>query len=453
MKLEKRTIKHPSIKNRDITVIFIDDRLDEHSLGFLAEEARTGGRQGTIAGQETHRTRAYKIKELYRALHDYGLTWDKAKEEDIKKIRNSMLCWDMNEAPAEPGYYDYEPIRNDTMNEKLSVWFKFFKYQARMKKPMKMVMSTTLVNIALPDHLLNHAMGFEQGQRKKQVERWDIKVRKSPSKMYYPAINKSEFEAFRSQLRIIDIVYEMMAVFMVETGLRIDAVMKVDHMEFQNWLRHLSFGGKMENDCIPIRYQNKGGAKEKCDLPIRTIRAIQTDYRACEYSKRLIKYEKEWEGMDEPMWLREDGKEVQQWDVRMAFRQASIAMGRTINKITPHHMRHTFATWIVVDTCKKNNIPIGVIGLEPHPLLLATLMGKMGHVSSVSTLRYTLTAFRMTNSGSSGPIINASTINKSKVIRRIIAEKAQEEFGDEIEIESLDYIAYGKQLGFAVEYI
>ena len=82
MKLEKRTIKHPSIKNRDITVVFIDDRLDEHSLSFLVEEARTGGRQGTIAGQETHRTRAYKIKELYIALNEYDLTWDKAEEDD-----------------------------------------------------------------------------------------------------------------------------------------------------------------------------------------------------------------------------------------------------------------------------------------------------------------------------------------------------------------------------------
>lgn len=441
------TVDHPSLTDRKISCIFIDNKLDKESFSFLVYEARNGGQHGGIAGYGTHATRAYKIIELFRGLDALGIDWRDAEEEDVRLIRNSMLCWNINDSLDED-YYDYEPIENDTMNQKIAVWFKFFKHQQWMKEPIRMLMNTSKIEVKLPDHFLQHVRGTGHGKNVKLLERWNLYVKSSPKKLYYPAITKLEFEAFRTQLRAIDVVYEAIAVLVVETGLRISAALRVNDRDLSNWLKHINKGGLAMNDCIPMKYINKGGDTKECDLPIRAIHEIQHCYRAACYENRVYEYQFKWNSEDEPMWLREDGKRITYTDVRLAFKEASMSMGRKNNNIRPHHLRHTFATWTVIDTCKANNIPLDSTGVVASPLLLATLMAKMGHVSDESTLRYTLTAYRMTNSGSSGPILTATTLNKSKVLRKIITEHAQAELGNKFDSNTFDYVEFATKQGF-----
>jgi len=450
-KYEVRKIMHPSLNMRDISIIYIDDKLDLPSMSFLVEEARSGGRKGTVSGLLTHGIRAYKIVELYRNIEvSFGVSWREVEEEHIRMIRNGMLCLDMNDR-CDLEHYDYEPIKNDTVNQKLATWMKFFNHQQRQGELSRIVMNTTMVDVYRPDKLLQHIDGIRQGKLKERIERWDLMVKPSPKKLYYPAISKLEFEAFRSQLKNNDPVYEAIALLMVETGLRVGGAMRFDIDVFKGWMRYLNIGKEMD-ECISVKYINKGAETKECELPIRVIAEIQHCYRASHYAGRLSRYQNDWNSKDEPLWLRVDGKRINEVDVRKAFSKASIAMGRSDN-INPHRLRHTFATWTLIDTCEKEKIPLGVLGDKPHMLIKTTLMAKLGHTSDDSTLRYTLTAYKMLNTGSSGPKVTTRTIEKSKVLKSLILEQAMEQFGDKFDSEKYDHIEFARSLGFAVEYL
>jgi len=450
---ETRKIKHPTLNNRNITLVYINNKLDIPSLSFLVEEARNGGQKGSVSGKMTHIGRAYKIIELYRELNLQGLDWWEAEEEDVRIIRNRMLCWDMNDN-KDYVYYEHEPIENDTMNSKLAVWMKFFKHQHVMGEYTRMTMETEMVKVWLPDAFLQHIGGTRHGERSKMVERWKLMVRPSPRKLYYPAISELEFEAFRSQLRKIDIVFDALALLMVKTGLRIDAALNFDKKAFESWMKHIN-NGKTMDDEIPVRYINKGGDFKECDLPIETIHELQGIYRASEYKPRLVRYQEEWGGEDEPLWLRKDGKTIYYTEVQKAFKQASEAMGRQINNITPHHLRHTYATWHLIKVSKRDNIPLGIIGAEPHPMLMSELMRKLGHVSSASTLRYTMTAYKLLpkaeRKNGDMVVLTPRGIQQNKSLRKMLLEKAIEVYGDEFDEDKYDVLNFAIKEGFAVD--
>jgi integrase len=451
---ETRQIQHPTLTDRKITLVYIDNELDPHALSFLVHEARNGGRQGNVSGKMTHVGRAYKIIELYRELDMVGLHWSEAEEYDIKKIRNRMLCWDMQDN-NDYGYYDYEPIENDTMNQKLAVWLKFFKYQTWRGEHSKMELSTKKVKVWQPDAFLQHIHGTKHNERFKMVERWNLMVKPSPRKLYYPALNQVEYEAFISQLRQIDIVYESIARIMVDTGLRITAALEFDMDTFVGWFRHVSIGGKTMDDEIPVSYINKGGDRLTCSVTLQTIHDIQKIYRARNYEKRLQKYQEEFGGDDEPLWIREDGKLVRYRDVQRVFKTASHAMGRKLNTISPHHLRHTCATWLLLRLAKENNIALAIIGQEPHPLIMGALMNKLGHVGSASTLRYTMTAFYMSKpkeAKNKKPMLTTLAIQQNKGLQKILFEQAIDTYGDEFSEDKFDLIKYAIKQGFAVEY-
>ena len=450
---ETRQVKHPTLKDRSITLLYINNKLDRAAFGFLVNEARNGGQKESASGQKTHIGRAYKIIELYRELDLQNITWKEAEENHIQIIRNRMLCWDMNDK-MDYKYYDHTPIENDTMNQKLSVWLKFFKYQKKMNQYTRMVTNTELVKQWLPDAFLQHTSGEEHNQRYRMVERWRLMVKPSPRKLYHPALSELEFAAFRSQLRSIDIVYENIALLMVKTGLRIAAALDFQHSSLALWLRHIN-NGKTMQDTIPFKYTNKGGQTKQSEIPIETIYEIQANYRASKYRPRLAYYQNEWKGDDEPLWLRKDGKSITYRDVQTSFMQASHSMGRFINNITPHHMRHTFATWIILDSAKKNNIPLGIIGAEPHPILLAELMGRMGQVSTMSTIRYTMSAYKLLpkeeKKYGDRVLLTTLAIHQYKAIQRLLLEKAIEEYADDFCDKKFDLSKFAVKQGFAVE--
>ena len=64
MKIDYIKVVHPTIKDRKITLIFIDNKLDLVSAKFLMYEARHGGSHGFIPGRESHKLRANRIGEL-----------------------------------------------------------------------------------------------------------------------------------------------------------------------------------------------------------------------------------------------------------------------------------------------------------------------------------------------------------------------------------------------------
>lgn len=444
------TINHPNINNRKISVLFVDNKLDMPSFRFFVREARSGGRDGTIAGLETHRVTAYKIVELYRYLNKFNLDWRTAEEEDIRSIRNGLLCWNHNDELDEE-YYHYEPIENDTMNQKLSTWFKFYKFQKERGEQMKMHLSTKDVIVKISDHYIQHLSNTKSGQNTKIIERWELLVKPSPNKLYYPAINKDEYEAFKSQLKKIDIVYAAIAELMVESGLRISATLRSKPDFFRNWIIKMNNGNHNMDSLEPMRYINKGGDTKTCQVPLRCIYEINQIYLTRPYANRKGKRTdvKKYDGM----WFTKNGKPVEYHDVRAAFKQASDAMGRGPNNITPHHLRHTFATWCVIDGSEKLGISLEDINHESTPSIVSILQIRLGHVSLQSTIKYITTAILMNISGSSGPVLSSRTVNKSKAVQDILRQQALIEYGDDFKPAKFNPMQYAKNRGYAVEYL
>ena len=165
-------------------------------------------------------------------------------------------------------------------------------------------------------------------------------------------------------------------------------------------------GGKKQsrnlNDVVKRNYIPKGGDEYKqYDLPLRVMQEINESYLVRTYNDRLYKYEQRCKRLgiainkNHPFWILESGKILEKHDIWKAFDTASNLMGRTSSKITPHWLRHTFATWTIMDVANAKNIPLENTGTTPNPLLILALQQKLGHADASTTLRYIVTALQL----------------------------------------------------------
>lgn len=452
MEIKTITVKHPNINNREITLLMINSKLDIPSTRFLINESRYGGRYGGIGGRSSHKGKATKIAELYRNLHSMGKTWRNAVEEDIKKIRNAMLCWDQNNN-EDFSEFSYEPISNDSMNHKIGIWHKFYVYMNQIKEHNTMVMTTKLIKKFKVHTLLSHLDSRFRSDSSSFIEVWTLRVKPSPKQNSYNALTRREFSILRKHLRDIDVVYEMLALFMVETGLRITAALEAVEDDFKGLLKLYASGKTL--DCnIERKYIGKGDIRRKYDLPLRVMEEVNSTYLIRLYLERLYKYEQKCkqETEKQPLWLLKNGKEVKKHDVWRAFNKASVQMGRTIKKITPHWLRHTFATWTIMDIAEKKNIPIENTGVIPNPIFLIVLQTKLGHISLISTMRYIVTSLKLMGLDvNDGPVkISSRAFLRDSASQNLVEREAKQEFGDYFDEDYFDVLKYALSRGIVI---
>lgn len=442
MDIKTIEIQHPELNKRNISLLIVDNNIDIPSTEFLIYEARYGGRHNGIGGRTSHKGKAIKMAELYRHLDEMGLKWDEASEEDIKTIRNAMLCWDKN-GNEDYKNYEYEPISNDAMNHKLDIWFKFYKYMDKLGISNNMTLKTRRSKKYQPKKLLEHLGRRHDVLHDDFIDTWSLKVKPSPTKNSYHALSRTEFSRLRQHLRDIDIVYEALAVFMVETGLRITAALEATKDDFKGLLK-LHSSGKTLDDVIPRSYIAKGDYIKQYDLPLRTMQEINELYLVRAYHERLVKYEEADGSRINILWLLENGKEVKNHDVWNAFREASTIMGRNLNTITPHWLRHTFATWTLIDIADRKGIPLQNTGTTPNPLFMLALAQKLGHADAVTTMRYIVTALKLMGLDvNSGPIkVSLRTFKRDKNSQKLVKNEAMQEFGDAFDDDYFDVIKY-----------
>lgn len=457
MDIKTITVKHPNIEKRDITLLLVDGKVDIPSTEFLIHETRYGGRHGHLGGRTSHKGRAVKIAELYRNLHDGGISWRTATEVHIKAIRNAMLCWDNNDNEAH-SEYDYEEISNDAMNHKLGVWFKFYKYMMKLGEPCDMTLSTKKVKKYTPEKMLRH-LDYRTGEREEEyVEVWNLRVKSSPQNNVYRALSRTEFSKLRQHLRNIDIVYEMIALLMVETGLRISAALEVTEKDFEGILPLYSSKNTLHGT-IEREYIAKGDLKRYYDLPLRTIWEIQQQYLTRIHPERAHKHLLRSERLtsskyhEDALWILENGKEVKAHDIWKAFNEASKIMGRTTKRITPHWLRHTFATWTIMDIADRKGIVLENTGSTPNPIFISALQQKLGHASILSTMRYINTALKLMGIDVNDGVIRVSlrAFLRDKNSQKLVEREAKQEFGDEFDEEFFDVVKYALSRGIVVD--
>ena len=447
MNIDFETVAHPSIDNRKVTLLFVDNKIDIFSAKFFMHMARYGGRGGNTGGISSHRLWAIRVAELYKYLDEMGVNWRTATEAHVKHIRNTMLCWDKNNN-IDYELFEHKPIENDSMNQKINVWFKFYRYMTFIDEYYEMAINTkrirTYIRVGMLDHLKK-----KNGTSEKYHDVWAIRVKSSAQKFAYHAISRTEFEQLIIHLKRQDIVYAMIAYLMVETGLRALAAVNVRANVFKTYFKHLN-SGKDFDDVIKMGYIAKGGEVKMCDLPIRTIAFIRKQYLSREYIKRKRKYSdrcehlKSWKYDDSAMWINKNGKVVSYEELLSAFRKASEKMGRTENRITPHWMRHTFATWTVIDYAEGEKINIRNTGVTPNINLLVLLQGKLGHASEKTVHHYIMCALSLLRVGvNKGPIsMSLKGFKASKTAQNLVYLEAKIEFGDNFVEEKFDLFKY-----------
>ena len=127
-------------------------------------------------------------------------------------------------------------------------------------------------------------------------------------------------------------------------------------------------------------------------------------------------------------------------------------MGRIKNKITTHWMRHTFATWTLIDYANDYNIPIKNTGVTPDVRLLNLLMEKLGHATISSTMKYIMTALKLMGVGSNkGAIVSMSNFRLSPHVQELIKLEAKYEFGDDFREELFDNEKYAVSRGIVID--
>lgn len=203
-------------------------------------------------------------------------------------------------------------------------------------------------------------------------------------------LNPAQYTRLAEQLRLIDPVYEMIAYSMVTSGLRIGGVMQIPVGANElnpHWLRfpELERTGAMFQKLI---YVPKGKKRLlNCLVLTSSLKVVHEKYVKPLRSKRVKLYNSRFSNFA-PLWLTATGKQVFDFDVWAAFRKASSALGR---QISPHHLRHTYATYVVYNYFKAH-------GLKPNLAyahdIHEQLRLQLGHSDIDVTKRYIKTVIR-----------------------------------------------------------
>lgn len=466
MKIKIIHSAHPFNTTQEIALVYVNGKLDEPSAKWIANAANYGGKRGRPASGGTLINMATEIARLYEDLFDMGKMWYKATESDLEHIKDTYL-----HRLAGIKEYNFKQISNNAMRIKLWYWFSFYSFQKQNGEVFAFTPSfkTTLGsnqwtrNTNYLSHL--NRRSDENEDKKPSAKDWAIMVDPDPKKKTFHALSPKEYLHFRKRLRDIDIVYELIAVFLVETGLRIAAALEVADETFEYHFRHLN-SGKDEDDSIPVSYINKGNRFRKVsttfNLPIRCIMLIQDKYRSFGslYRKRkrlnaqLVKKGYTHVSKSNTFWFKENGYAILDQDVQKAFRNASKAMGRKDKDIiTPHWMRHTFATWIVMDHIKRTfGEEMQNTGVVPEREIMELLSEHMGHASLETTRIYIASAMDLLGLGrhSGAAPMTQRAFLKDKDAQKIVEEEAEAEFGHKFEVAKFDLLRYAITRGKVV---
>ncbi|WP_415761594.1 tyrosine-type recombinase/integrase [Pseudomonas sp. CP4] len=204
-------------------------------------------------------------------------------------------------------------------------------------------------------------------------------------------LSNDEYARLSAALTEIDPVYDLIAFMMVTTGLRIGGVVQVplgSDTRNPGWLRY------PELKATGVTFQKltyvPKGKKHllRCSVLTESLKRLHTEYIAGHRKERLKLFAQRFPGKTPPLWLTAVGKPVEFHDIWNAFRDASSVVGR---RITPHHLRHTYATYVVYHYFKAHGLkPNLAYGHDIHEALRIQL----GHMDIEVTKRYIRTVIR-----------------------------------------------------------
>lgn len=204
-------------------------------------------------------------------------------------------------------------------------------------------------------------------------------------------LSNDEYAQLSSALAAIDPVYDHIGYMMVTTGLRVGGIVQLPlgaDSRNPGWLRY----PELEAKGVPFQkltYLPKGKKRLlRCSVLTDALKRLHYEYILKHRKGRAKLFSNRFPGQSPPLWLTASGKRVEFNDIWNAFRRASVQLGR---RVTPHHLRHTYATFVVYHYFKAH-------GLKPNLAyahdIHEALRVQLGHSDIEVTKRYIRTVIR-----------------------------------------------------------
>jgi len=364
----------------EIIKIYDDNYGDFHTLahnGKLISEANRfliwkkdhGGRGGQKLSTGSQRQYAYHMKYLFDTIMNSPSPkhWHELTIKDLISIRNQM---DQGQNSLDRG----------VINIRTQLWAEFFFWCRKNGYDHNMHIKTMKVETYnyTDDDFLAHT------NKDKYIGRTELWLPPVDKTRVFRIISQSTWHKLRRELHKVDPVYEAVAIVMINTGLRINGALQLNKTSF---LPYPTLDPKVELD---FQYIPKGQFDTKrkisCVFAIDTWRWLHENIMT-ERQKRAKLYKKKFRQPTQKMFIKETGKPVKDFDVWQAFDKASKKIGV---KITPHMLRHTFATWTVMIWAEQE-------GIRPtsesfYKSIHDMLADQLGHKNISTTKKYCRTA-------------------------------------------------------------
>lgn len=454
MKINKIQIRHP-IFNRNIYLIMIDNKIDKDSLEYLVYVARHGGHRGGIIGIKTHKIIADRIAELYFQLNNqFGLKWYQVSEIHLEMLRNMMVGESKDKLINPRTKNIKKPITYQSCDNKMQTWFNFYLYM-KEKNRCDIILNYREKEVKNFYKGMNHHLNIRMGNTNK-VRVWNLFFNKKKRTNRKYALTKNEFNEVCKRLGEIDLVYEIMALFAVETALRIDAIMKIDENDFNGYFKVAQSQSKK----ISREYLAKYNKVLCYEMSLEFFGTMKMRYLTRELTDRLeqhylyCKNRTKHTYSENAFWIKKNGKIVTEYDFRKALEKVSKDLGRIEEKkITPHIFRHTAATWKVIEISRLSGLDLRNTGYRPPHIINLVLQRLLGHSDEKTSLIYIATALDMMEIEVSDSIIRMPKrlFLTNPYVQNIMLEKAKEELKEKYNEDTFDLLDYCVKNGTVVE--
>jgi len=362
-------IKIKNENDLDIYILARDGRLIEPVNRFLIYKRKNGGRGGQKLSSSSGRQYTYHMKYLFDIILKSSTPreWFELTIEDLTFIRNQM---DQGEDSLDRGL----------INIRTQLWAEFFFWCRNNGYNHAMHIKTIQVNSYNhnDDNFLTHA------KKEKYIVRTELWLPQTDDSKIFRTLSQTTWKKLRKELRNIDPVYEAIAIVMVSTGLRIGGALQLNKTSF------LPYPELDPEEELDFKYIPKGQKDTKlkytCIFPIDTWGWLHDNIMK-ERKIRAKLHKKKFRKPTQAMFLKKTGKPVKDFDVWKAFTTASEKIG---TKLTPHMLRHTFATWTVIVWAKEE-------GVRPttesfYKSIHDMLSDQLGHKHISTTKKYCRTA-------------------------------------------------------------
>lgn len=379
------------------------------SLGKSIRKANTRGRR---AASLTVREYAYRLKRWFDFIDDWNTDADNADKIEWHTAQKKHMDYFSDQLTKSA--ISVEP---STRNGLRLVWEMFYEeFCPFMGYSHHMFGLSELVEIS-PFRLPQTGHFQNNSRQDGNVKRRSLGKDPENESKTFKVLNPEEISFLLAAFD--DEVFSCFSYFMYATGLRIGGALQVpypntDDVNNQYITSPLLIVRDYDitDGFFPFKYIPKGheqiGDRYKCDVPLyawddiwsvffpllETRLQLWRSYMIhtsgdTSYSERYPK----------TFWLNKKGYEIKATDVWKAFRDACVKIKKNhkhgFPTIVPQMLRHSYATWMIIDFSKKGNVDLDPDNKASVEFIHQYLQDQLGHQHRSTTIKYMRTALRV----------------------------------------------------------